>query len=129
MAPFFVDLAQIAAAVPHGGLQQLLDALPSAAYTCDADGRITAYNRLAETLWGRSPQLRADDELYCGSWRLFTETGDVLAHEDCCMARALRDGLSHSECRAVSKRPTAQGVWSPQMRTRFTISKGNFWAA
>jgi len=37
--------------------RQFLDRLPSAAYTCDADGLITYCNRAAVELWGRSPKL------------------------------------------------------------------------
>jgi len=37
--------------------RHLLDALPVAAYTCDADGRITHYNAQALALWGRTPRL------------------------------------------------------------------------
>jgi PAS domain-containing protein len=35
----------------------LLDQLPAAAYTCDADGLITYFNERAAELWGREPKL------------------------------------------------------------------------
>jgi two-component system, LuxR family, sensor kinase FixL len=35
----------------------LLEVMPAAAYTCDADGLITAFNRRAVELWGRAPQV------------------------------------------------------------------------
>ena len=41
----------------RGVFGPLIDNLPSAAYTCDADGLITYYNRLALELWGRAPAL------------------------------------------------------------------------
>ena len=36
---------------------RLLDRLPAAAYTCDARGLITHFNRHALELWGRAPKL------------------------------------------------------------------------
>ncbi len=36
---------------------RLLDRLPAAAYTCDAGGLITYFNRHALELWGRAPKL------------------------------------------------------------------------
>src|SRR5262245_23237431 len=46
----------------------LLEALPVAVYTTDADGRITFYNRAAAELWGHHPELGSSQ--WCGSWRL-----------------------------------------------------------
>jgi hypothetical protein len=37
--------------------RRLLGKLPAAAYTCDADGLITFFNRHAVELWGREPKL------------------------------------------------------------------------
>jgi PAS domain-containing protein len=37
------------------GLGRLLDVLPAAAYTTDAAGLITDFNRRAVELWGREP--------------------------------------------------------------------------
>jgi PAS domain-containing protein len=37
--------------------RRLLDRLPAAAYTCDADGLITYYNQRAVEAWGRAPLL------------------------------------------------------------------------
>lgn len=44
-----------------GELRRLLEKLPAAAYTCDADGLITYFNPRAVELWGRAPAL--DDPL------------------------------------------------------------------
>jgi len=40
-------------------LRQTLDILPAAAYTCDANGLITYFNKHAELVWGRTPLLGA----------------------------------------------------------------------
>ena len=51
-------------------LTQLLGRLPVAAYSCDADGRITYFNDNAAALWGRSPRLNSPVDRFCGSFRL-----------------------------------------------------------
>jgi hypothetical protein len=48
-------------AVPH---PQLLDVVPAAAYTCDADGLITYYNTRAVEVWGREPALNDPIDRY-----------------------------------------------------------------
>ncbi len=70
----------------------LFDALPVAAYTCDAGGRITGYNPPAADLWGRSPACNDPADLYCGSYRLFTPAGEPVPHDRSWMARALHEG-------------------------------------
>jgi len=35
----------------------MIEKLPAAAYTCDADGLVTYFNRRAVELWGREPKL------------------------------------------------------------------------
>ncbi|MGE5615351.1 MAG: ATP-binding protein [Bacillota bacterium] len=48
-------------------LARLLEGLPTAAYTCDRDGRITSFNARAAELWGRSPKLNDDSEPLAGA--------------------------------------------------------------
>ena len=45
-------------AVVEASCQEMLDVIPAAVYTCDAQGLITYFNPSAETLWGRAPKLR-----------------------------------------------------------------------
>src|SRR5262249_27103063 len=40
--------------------RQLVQRLPAAAYTCDAQGVITLYNEAAVALWGREPEAGKD---------------------------------------------------------------------
>ena len=51
--------AAVEAARHKGSLEfrRLLERLPAAAYTCDADGLITYFNPRAVELWGREPAL------------------------------------------------------------------------
>jgi PAS domain S-box-containing protein len=69
--------------------QRLLEHVPDAAYTCDAEGLITSFNGSAEKLWGRSPSLRDPAERYCGSLALLTGEGEKLPLERSPMALAL----------------------------------------
>src|SRR5207253_10880521 len=81
---------------------ELLEALPVAVYTTDADGRITFYNRAAAELWGHNPELGTK---WCGSWRLFWADGSPMPHDQCPMAVALRQGRAVRGEEAVGERP------------------------
>ena len=72
------------------GSKQLLDDSPVASYTCDAEGKLTWYNKAAVELWGRKPVLFK--EFWCGSWKTFYPDGSPMALEDCPMARVLKTG-------------------------------------
>jgi PAS domain-containing protein len=78
-----------------GRWQDILDILPAAAYTCDAAGLITYFNPLAESVWGRAPNLRDAGELYCGSHQLYLSDGTPIAHKQCWMALALIEGAAY----------------------------------
>ena len=67
--------------------KELVEALPAAVYTTDAEGRILHYNQAAIDLWGRRPQL--DETQWCGSWRLYRPDGTHIPHEECPMAMTL----------------------------------------
>ena len=70
--------------------RQLMEILPIAAYTTDADGKITFFNRNAVELWGRKPELNVDR--WCGSHRLWYPDGKPMAFDDCPMAMTLKHG-------------------------------------
>jgi two-component system, LuxR family, sensor kinase FixL len=44
--------------------RRLLEKLPAGAYTCDAEGLITYFNRRAVQLWGREPMLNDPVDRY-----------------------------------------------------------------
>lgn len=81
----------------------ILDTIPTAIYTCDQFGYITAYNKAAVELWGREPVLGED--LWCGSWKIFTPAGEPLPLDTCPMARALKDGKPVTGEEIVVERP------------------------
>jgi PAS domain S-box-containing protein len=86
----------------------LLQVLPVAIYVTDAEGRITFYNESAAELWGHRPELGAD--LWCGSWRLFWPDGRPMAHDECPMAVALREGRELRGVEALAERPDGTRV-------------------
>jgi PAS domain S-box-containing protein len=81
----------------------LLDALPAAIYTTDAEGRVTYFNSAAARLWGCRPELGKAE--FCGSWKLYWPDGTPMAHDECPMARALREQRSIRGERAIAERP------------------------
>jgi PAS domain-containing protein len=42
----------------------MVEKLPAAAYTCDADGLVTYFNQRAVELWGREPKLNDPMDRY-----------------------------------------------------------------
>jgi PAS domain S-box-containing protein len=82
---------------------QLLDVLPAAVYTTDAEGRITYYNDAAADLWGHRPALGSAE--WCGSWKLYWPDGRPMAHGGCPMATALKEKRQVRGLEAVAERP------------------------
>jgi PAS domain S-box-containing protein len=87
---------------------ELLEALPVAVYTTDADGRVTFYNRAAAELWGHHPELGSSQ--WCGSWRLYWPDGRPLPHHECPMAIALKEGREVRGVEAIAERPDGTRV-------------------
>jgi len=72
--------------------RQILENLPVAVYTCDAEGYILMYNKTAEALWGRRPVI--GKEKWCGSWKIFYPDGTPMPHDECPMAKVLNGKLA-----------------------------------
>ena len=77
------------------GFHRVLEKLPVAGYTCDAQGLITCFNERAARLWGREPKLNDPADRFCGSFRLFSPDGEPMRHDESSMARALREGRQY----------------------------------
>ena len=75
--------------------QAMLDVIPAAVCTCDAQGLITYFNPFAEALWGRAPKLRDMVDRFCGSYQMYLSDGTPIRHEECWMARALLEGRAY----------------------------------
>jgi PAS domain S-box-containing protein len=83
-------------------MRDLLDALPAAVYTTDANGRITFFNKACIEMAGRTPQI--GDE-WCVTWRLYTADGVPLPHDQCPMAVALKEDREVRGVEAIAERP------------------------
>jgi PAS domain S-box-containing protein len=88
--------------------RDLLDALPAAIYTTDAAGRITFFNQAAVEFSGRTPEIGSDQ--WCVTWRLYWPDGRPMAHDECPMARALKEDLPIRGGEAVAERPDGTRV-------------------
>jgi PAS domain S-box-containing protein len=91
-----------------GGLKAILDALPAAIYTTDAEGRITGFNEAAVRFSGRVPRLGSDS--WCVTWKLYRTDGTPLPHDECPMAIALREGRELRGVTAIAERPDGTRV-------------------
>lgn len=86
----------------------LLDALPAAIYTTDAEGRLTFYNQAAVDLSGRTPIL--DTDAWSVGGKLFWPDGTPIAYEDCPMAMALKTGQPVRGTEKIVERPDGTRV-------------------
>lgn len=95
--------------------REMIDALPAAVYTTDAEGRLTHFNPAAVKFSGRVPELGTDQ--WCVSWKMFRPDGTRLPHDECPMAVALKEGRIVDGVEAIAERPDGTRVWfSPYPR-------------
>jgi len=102
--------------------REMIDALPAAVYTTDAEGHITHFNRAAVELSGRTPELGNDQ--WCVSWKLFWADGTPMAHDQCPMAVALKGGRVADGVEAILERPDGTRVWFTPYPRPFYDAKG-----
>lgn len=88
-------------------MRDLLEALPAAVYTTDAEGRITFFNKAAVEMAGRTPQI---GDKWCVTWRLYRPDGTYLPHDQCPMAVALKEDRPVRGEQAVAERPDGTRV-------------------
>ena len=126
--------AQAALALGHGRLlaqresrerrfREMIDALPAAVYTTDADGNLTHYNQAAIDFSGQIPQLGTDK--WCVSWKLYRSDGSPLPHDECPMAIALREGRTVRGVEAIAERPDGTRVWFTPFPSPLRDGQGN----
>jgi PAS domain S-box-containing protein len=87
--------------------RDLLQALPAAIYTTDAQGRITFFNRACIDFAGRTPKI---GEMWCVTWKLFLPDGTPLPHAECPMAIALKENRPVRDVEAVAERPDGSRI-------------------
>jgi PAS domain S-box-containing protein len=88
-----------------------LEKLPVAIYACDSAGRILWFNNRAAELWGRTPLIAEDAELFCGSYRRFCQ-GREISKEETPMAVVLRTGIAIQDVEGQVERPDGSRAWA-----------------
>jgi PAS domain S-box-containing protein len=91
------------------GFREMVEILPVAIYTTDAEGRLTYFNAAAAKLSGRIPELGTDQ--WCVSWKIFLPDGTPLPHDQCPMAVALRGGEVPNGIECIAERPDGTRFW------------------
>jgi PAS domain S-box-containing protein len=102
--------------------REMINALPVAIYTTDAEGRVTHFNQAAVELCGREPVL--GNEKWCVSWKLFRPDGTPLPHDECPMAVALKEGRAVRGEEIVAERPDGTRAWVEPFPTPFFDEAG-----
>jgi hypothetical protein len=97
-------------AVQQGGynLHQALDTLPVPIYVANRRGVIIYYNRACVAFAGHTPRLSRDR--WCVTWKLYTEAGGVLPHDQSPMAVAMRERRAVRGVKAIAERPDGTRV-------------------
>ena len=90
--------------------RRLVDLMPIAMYTCDAEGQITSFNEQAATCWGRKPKIGTSDERFCGSLRLYKRDGSFLPHDKTPMSTALQECRSFRDQEVMIERPDGSRI-------------------
>lgn len=92
----------------EAALHAALEALPAPIYATDRDGLVTFFNTACISFAGRQPAVGKDR--WCVTWRLYTEAGEFLPHDQCPMAVALASGRAVRGVSAVAERPDGTRV-------------------
>jgi PAS domain S-box-containing protein len=103
--------------------RSVIEALPAAVYTTDAEGRVTMFNQAAVDLAGREPTLGSDS--WCVTWKLYHPDGEPMPHEECPMALALKTGEPIRGQEAIAERPDGSRVNFIPYPTPLRDSNGN----
>ena len=101
-----------AAALPVGLVdgfsRELLQALPVAVCTTDAEGHITSFNEAAAALWGCRPDL--GKAKFSGACKLYSTVGTLLPHNESPMALALKLKRPIRGMEVIAERPDGTRV-------------------
>ena len=82
--------------------------MPAAIYVTDDDGLITYFNPACLDFTGRRPEVGEDR--WCVTWRLYTNAGEFLPHDECPMAVAINTRRPVRGVTAVAERPDGTRV-------------------
>jgi len=104
-------LAELAAGGDQANsvFRKMIESLPAAIYTTDAQGRLTYFNAAAAALAGRIPELGSQQ--WCVTWKIFLPDGTPLPHDQCPMAIALQGGQPADGSEFIAERPDGTRFW------------------
>jgi PAS domain S-box-containing protein len=107
--------------------RDILEDLPAAIYTTDAEGRITYFNKACIEFSGRTPTL--GDDFWCVTWKLYTPDGVALPHDQCPMAVALHERRAVRGVEAIAERPDGSRISFMPYPTPIIDAAGNLLGA
>lgn len=102
--------------------REMINALPAAVYTTDAQGRLTHFNQACVELSGRVPKLGSDS--WCVTWKLYYPDGRRMPHDECPMAISLKNGRVISGTEAIAERPDGSRIWFTPYPTPLRDARG-----
>lgn len=102
--------------------RHMIDALPTAIYTTDSEGRLTHFNPAAAEFSGRVPELGSDQ--WCVSWKMFRPDGTPLPHDQCPMAAALKGAPVVPGAEVIAERPNGTRIWFTPFPTAIHDTEG-----
>jgi PAS domain S-box-containing protein len=126
-AEAIVAKALEAATAGQKALRKALDQLPAAIYVTDQDGLITYFNPRCIDFTGRRPEVGKDR--WCVTWRLYTNAGEFLPHDECPMAVAINTQRPIRGVTAVAERPDGTRVVFRPYPTPMVDGQGRFLGA
>jgi PAS domain S-box-containing protein len=89
--------------------REMVEFLPVAIYTTDAQGALTYFNAAATRLSGRVPEIGTDQ--WCVTWKIFLPDGTRMPHDECPMAVALKGGEVPGGIECIAERPDGSRFW------------------
>ena len=122
-ASALVDVAVYAVSAGSDTFHEVLDRLPAPIYVTDNDGTIIYFNEACVALAGRTPECGRDK--WCVTWRLYTEEGEFLPHDQCPMAVAIREQRPIRNVEAIAERPDGTTVNFAPFPTPYFDAAGN----
>ena len=127
VAETIVDAAVKAVGRGDDDLLTALEALGAPIYVTDAEGVVTHFTRSCVGFAGRVPA--AGKDRWCVTWKLYTEDGEFLPHDQCPMALAVRGKNPVRGVTAVAERPDGSRVSFQPFPTPVFAKDGEFLGA
>jgi PAS domain S-box-containing protein len=106
-----------------GALEAAIGSIPAPIYVTDADGWVTYFNPACIDFAGRTPV--AGEDRWCVTWRLYSEEGDPLPHDQCPMAVAIKEQKPVRGAVAIAERPDGTRVLFTPFPTPITDEGGS----